>query len=740
MTRSDVVIVGGGLGGLTAGAALARMGRTVLLLEQHYVPGGCATTFKRKDYLMEVGLHEMDGLDPDDPKKRIFDFLGLGDQVQFLQVPELYRTTVGGRDFVMPHGEAEARDYLCETFPDEAPAIRSFFKLITGVRSEIPNIPRGRLLGKLLLPLFPLMFPNIVKSSRTALGAYLDEHFADEDLKLLLIANLVYYHDDPATMSLLYFAIAQAGYIQGGGHFVKGGSQQLSNRLAEIIRTNGGTVLLGKKVTAIDVENGKVTGVRYRDALNASAPTETVESTQVVANAAVPLVCDLLPPAEGAKLRKATAGMETACSLLTIYIGFNRNLKELGSRHYSTFVGQDGMRSIGDFAANSHADYDRRGFVFVDYGQIDSGLVPEGKTFGSICCADYMVDWSTLGPAEYKARKKQVAEMLFERLDAYLPGARDAIEHYEVGTARTIQSYTLNPGGTPYGFAQIPAQAGNKRFNGFSSIRGLHFAGAWSMPGGGFTGAIISGFLTAQRLHKVAAKPVRRTALTIEDSRSVRFAYRRMIASDTFEIAFEKPSGFAARAGQYAFVSLDSPRHTMLDIPVRPLSIVSSPEENVVRFAMRVSDSAFKRNCLEMDEKDTATLYGPTGDFLLPKEDRPVVFLAGGIGITPILPMVAELRERGFPCETDVIYSARTEAAMAYRDELSAISHDNYAFHPVFTATQSRIDAALLKQLVRRPEQARFYIVGTGGFLDSMEAAVKTLGVTPDRITIDDFG
>ena len=58
----DTIIIGGGLGGLTAGATLAKLGKKVLLLEQHYVVGGCATTFKRKDYVMEVGLHEMDGL------------------------------------------------------------------------------------------------------------------------------------------------------------------------------------------------------------------------------------------------------------------------------------------------------------------------------------------------------------------------------------------------------------------------------------------------------------------------------------------------------------------------------------------------------------------------------------------------------------------------------------------------------------------------------------------------------
>jgi len=72
----DVIIIGAGLGGLTAGAKLAKEGKKVLLLEQHDRPGGCATTFKRRGFTMEVGLHEMDGLHPKDMKGKIFHDLG----------------------------------------------------------------------------------------------------------------------------------------------------------------------------------------------------------------------------------------------------------------------------------------------------------------------------------------------------------------------------------------------------------------------------------------------------------------------------------------------------------------------------------------------------------------------------------------------------------------------------------------------------------------------------------------
>jgi all-trans-retinol 13,14-reductase len=64
MMKYDIIVIGAGLGGLTAGAKLSREGKKVLLLEQHSKPGGCATTFQRGDFTMEVGLHEMDGPSP----------------------------------------------------------------------------------------------------------------------------------------------------------------------------------------------------------------------------------------------------------------------------------------------------------------------------------------------------------------------------------------------------------------------------------------------------------------------------------------------------------------------------------------------------------------------------------------------------------------------------------------------------------------------------------------------------
>ena len=146
MKNYNSIIIGSGLGGLIAGATLALWGKKVIVLEQHYIAGGCATAFKRKDYLMEVGLHEIDGLNETDPKR--------------------------------------------------------FFGLINRLYAEMRRLPRNKWLNILLYPLMPFLIPTIIKTSTMNTGDWLDANIKDEALKNVLTANLGYYTDKCLQVSL----------------------------------------------------------------------------------------------------------------------------------------------------------------------------------------------------------------------------------------------------------------------------------------------------------------------------------------------------------------------------------------------------------------------------------------------------------------------------------------------------------------------------------------------------------
>jgi phytoene dehydrogenase-like protein len=500
MENYDVIIIGAGLGGLVSGAKLSKEGKKVLLIEQHSIPGGCATSFKRKGFTIEVGLHEMDGFSENDLKTKIFKDLGVFDHIELLKVPEFYRVVTNNVDIVIPDNTQEAIKILTDYFPEEEKGIKKYFKTIQAIRNEIYKLPNIRKKTALLLPIFPLLYPNITFNTFNTVGRFLDKITKNEDLKLVLAANIAYYHDDPYSMSLIYYSAAQAGFYSGG-YFIKGGSQKLSDYLANIIKSNGGEILFKQLVTKIIIENGKAVGVEYKK--NSSKEDDinrSVFSKIIIANAAIPNLVTMLPEKEQLFLNKKIKHLEKACSLLSIYICFKSDIKELGNKHYSTFVMDRSISKQSDIRENFKNDFSSRSFVFVDYGQIDSGLAPQGKGFAVVCAVDYLSNWSELEEEEYKNKKEAVAQIFFKQIEKLIPGIMEQIEYYEVGTPKTIQRYTLNPDGTPYGFAQTVNQAGLFRLSNKSPITNLYFASAWTNPGGGFTGAMLSGWFCANEI------------------------------------------------------------------------------------------------------------------------------------------------------------------------------------------------------------------------------------------------
>ena len=495
------IIIGAGLGGLTAAAKLAKEGQKVLVLEQHDVPGGCATTFHRKKFTMEVGLHELDGFGENSFKKKIFDELGVFDEIEFIRLPEFYRTVWKDTDFVFPDNLEEAKSKLKKEFPDEANAIEKYFRFVTGLGKEIENLPRTKVQKRLKGPFFPLLYPKLVRSTLNTAGGFMDKLFRNERLKMALLANASYYHDDPYELSMFYFAAGQNSYYSDGSYFIKGGSQKLSDYLAGYINSHGGEVLLNSEATSILVENEKAAGVTYREKKKKGSTDRQVFAGNIIANAAVPLVAKkLLPDAAALKLQNQTGSMQPGPSILTVYLGFKKPPKTIGNQHYSTFVMDDSVNSAKDIAANAHAGFDKRSFVFVDYGIIDSGLAPEGKATGVICTLDYASGWEGMEKTDYRKKKEEVAKILISRLDKVIPGIAKLVEYKEVATPLTIRRYTFNPGGVPYGYAQTLDQSARKRLPVKSIVPGLYFASAWSSPGGGFSGAILSGYTCALKV------------------------------------------------------------------------------------------------------------------------------------------------------------------------------------------------------------------------------------------------
>src|SRR6266496_3213852 len=140
MSRNfDAIIIGSGLGGLTAAALFARAGHKVLVLERNAKFGGAATVYHHGALAIEASLHEIDGLDDSDPKGPILRALGIDRDIPFVDVGALHevRSPLFEKPFVMPHGLEAARHASKAHFPQQARGVEQHFERIHAVRQAV---------------------------------------------------------------------------------------------------------------------------------------------------------------------------------------------------------------------------------------------------------------------------------------------------------------------------------------------------------------------------------------------------------------------------------------------------------------------------------------------------------------------------------------------------------------------------------------------------------------------------
>ena len=507
----DAVVIGSGLGGLTAGALCAAAGARVLVVERNASLGGAATTYRRGSLVIEASLHETTHpFAPGDPKRALFAALDLADAVALVPVPEFQeiRWHRLGAPFQLPAGGFDAVEAaLCHRFPAERGNIRAFLRQVRRTLHALEFVGPGhdawwRLRNAADLP---LDLWAALRDARSSLSDVLARHFGDnEAIKFALAANLPYYSDDPDRFWWLGFAIAQGGFLKGGGYYIRGGSQTLTDRLVAVIRDAGGTVLTDSPAVGIDVDpGGRVSAVRYRR--GTAGADSTVTTATVFANAAPHVVADLLPGATRVAFMAPFEARPLSISLVSATIGLDTPPARFGVSSYSTMLIPDWMQRLSDFkhatALLAAAPQGRLPPVcVVDYGQIDNGLVErDGLHPVGIVCADRLGNWNGLDGGAYRARRDAWLAALVARLDAEWPGLAGSVKAGTMSTARTMHEHLNTPGGAVYGFDMQPPQTLPLRPPGgvATAVGGLWIASAFA-GFGGFSGAIGAGISAAR--------------------------------------------------------------------------------------------------------------------------------------------------------------------------------------------------------------------------------------------------
>ena len=506
----DAISIGSGLGGLTAAALYARLGHRVLVLERNDDVGGAATTFRHSGLIIEASLHETAQLStPGDPKARILAALGLTDELDFVSAGPLYQLRGGlfAEPFVLPCGFDEAEAALVERFPRHRSGFRRYFRRLSALQDATAAMgeQHDSLWWFLHAPTLPLSLWPLIRDLRRSVSEIFTDLFGDDELpKVAVAANLGYYGDDPDTLWWLYYAVAQAGYLSGGGSYIKGGSSTLSRSLAGVVLEEGGEVRTRRTVTEILLDgHGAAVGVAH------TAPDggdRVVERAPVLfGNAALSVLAAALPAERRSAFNAQFAGRGPSTSLCSIAVGLDRPAAEVGVTHYSTMLLPDWFTKLtdhglyGDLMAGMPGAR-LPGTAIVNYGAIDSGLDSDGAHLVSITTIDRLANWQGLDPQAYGHKRDAWMDALIGQVDQTFPGFAAAVVQREMATAATMHRYLNTPGGAVYGFAQTPPHgiptAGTSR-GVHTVVPGLWLASTFGGLGG-FTGAMMSGMLAAK--------------------------------------------------------------------------------------------------------------------------------------------------------------------------------------------------------------------------------------------------
>jgi phytoene dehydrogenase-like protein len=504
----DDIVIGSGMGGMTTAAMLSDLGRRVLVLEQHYVPGGFTHAFKRPGgYEWDVGVHAVGEVTERSMTGRLLKQLTRG-RLQWASLGEVYDEFHYPDDFRIdfPDNPGLFRDNLLSAFPNEARAVDGYLAKVRQVSGSMKAYYMSRALPPRLAPFADRVVAR--KATRHLLSNTADvmaELTDDERLRSVLCAQWGYYGSTPKRSSFAIQALV-AKHFLWGGYYPVGGSKRIARELLQTVADAGGWTRIHCDVDAILLRGGRAVGVRLKDGEEIRAK-RVISAIGIGATAARLLPQDLAPWIEPVK------ALPPAPAHVCLYLGFEGDIRKAGASaankwFYETFD----TEADGWDVRPGLDELPRAPVLYCSFPSLKDPLHDAGEhqrhtgevvTFAPWESFEAWRDtrWHKRGD-DYDGFKKHLEERLLAQFLEHMPELRPMLRHVEMSTPLSTDNFCRPQRGSIYGLEPTPERFMCRWLRPGSTIPGLFFSGS-EVATVGVIGAMMGGVLAA-----LAAEPV----------------------------------------------------------------------------------------------------------------------------------------------------------------------------------------------------------------------------------------
>ena len=501
MKKYDVVVVGAGNAGLAAALSLKQAGKNVLLIEQHNLPGGCASGFRRGRFEIEPSLHELCDVGPvENPGEVRALFDGFGVDVEWVRCPDCFRvisTYSDGApmDVVMPEGIEEFKDAMEKYVPGCRAKMDELFELFEEILAGIGYISASN--GHADSDVLKAKYPNLLRTGAYPTKKVFDAMKIPQRAQDILSTYWAYLGVDMEHLSFIHYAAMVHKYVSRGAYIPTHTSHEMSVKLLERYRELGGESWFNCRAEKFLFDGDRVCGVQTN--------MGTIECDYALANINSDIVYGKMVPAELVpdRLKKLSTARKQnhSARMFTAYFCCDVPYQELGITHYNTFLmGTADSKKEYD---NMNGGYDTNNYgIFLCYNVANPKASPEGTCICSLTTMGVPADWDDVPMEGYVALKeKQVRKLLDivkEKMGVDLTGH---IEECVTASPWTFARYLNTPEGSVYGHEVNEWDGMMPRLMMLSTdypVKGLRPIGADGPRGDGYSAAYICGQLMAR--------------------------------------------------------------------------------------------------------------------------------------------------------------------------------------------------------------------------------------------------